>query len=161
MYLKGVDVLDALRNKAETGDTRAQYELATALANGISRVHDSEESFYWFMKAALKGHAEAMWYAGLQLVKGAGVERAVEAGLHLIHLSANRYSCRALRFLGDIYNMGSYGVAMDRQKGDCCHRLANEIENCDIDPSKVERDQDFTDLVQWRVDGRIVDHPAE
>lgn len=154
-------MLDALRKKAETGDAGAQYELATALANGISCVHGNEESFYWFMKAALKGHADAMWNAGLQLVKGAGVERAVEAGLHLIHLSANRYCCKALRFLGDMYNMGSYGVAMDRQKGDCCYRLANEIENNGIDPSKVKRDQDFTDLVQWRVGSRIVNHPGQ
>jgi uncharacterized protein len=144
---KGVGVLDALRKKAETGDTRAQYELATSLANIKARVHGCEESFYWYMKAALKGHAEAMWHAGLQLFKGEGVEPAIEAGLHLIHLSADRCCCEALRFLGGIYNMGSDGVMMDRQKGDYYYRLANEIENSDIDPHIIKQCYEFTGLV--------------
>lgn len=139
--------MDALRKKAETGDTRAQYELATTLANVKACVHGCEESFYWYMKAALKGHAEAMWYAGLQLIKGLGVEQGVEAGLHLIHLSADRCCCKALRFLGERYNTGSYGVMMDRQKGDYYYRLANEIENSDIDPHIIKQCNGFTDLV--------------
>jgi TPR repeat protein len=113
-----------LRRKAETGDLLAQMELATVLATGSLGVKNDEDSFYWYMKAALKGHIDAMWHAGMRLVEGVGVERSIEAGLHLIHLAADRCCYKALHFLGDAYVMGLHGIEKDKRKGEYWYRQA-------------------------------------
>jgi TPR repeat protein len=121
--------MNTLRRKAEAGDSLAQYELATVLAYGGVDIRNLEESFYWHMKAALRGHVEAMCNAGEQLLQGIGVERSIEAGLHLIHEAASRRCYRAIRFLGDIHIMGLYGVEIDRRKGEYWYRQAENVWN--------------------------------
>jgi len=124
----GNEALQVLRTKAETGDTLAQYELATVLATGIWGEQKPEDAFYWYMKAALRGHADAMWNAGLQLVEGEGAERDVEAGLHLIRLAANK-SCYAARcFLAKAYQSGLHGLPQDQEKSEFWRRMANSSE---------------------------------
>jgi len=121
---QGVSQLHELQRKAEAGNTLAQYELASVLANGYRGKHYHEDSFYWYMKAALRGHAEAMWMAGLLLVKGEGVESTLEAGLHLIHLAATKCCSEAMHFLADAYQQGMHGVPKNSQQGDYWKRLA-------------------------------------
>jgi TPR repeat protein len=116
--------LNALRKQAEAGDAVAQHELANVLATGSMGELNHMESFYWYMKASLRGHVDAMLNAGLQLVEGVGVEQSIKAGLHLIHLAANRNCYRALRYLGAIYCMGLHGVEMDRRQGEYWYQLA-------------------------------------
>lgn len=123
--------LRALRTKAETGDALAQYELATVLATGFWGEKKLTDSFYWYMKAALRGHSEAMWNAGLQLVEGEGTERDIDAGLHLIHLAAHERCYAARRFLGKAYHLGLHGVPRDRHKSEFWRRLANSPEKVD------------------------------
>jgi TPR repeat protein len=118
--------LNELIKKAEYGNAAAQNELANALATGSMGELNHMDSFYWYMKASLRGHVDAMLNAGLQLIEGAGVERSIKAGLHLIHLAANRNCYRALQCLGAIYCMGLYGVAMDKRQGEYWYRLAEE-----------------------------------
>lgn len=122
----GNEVLQVLRTKAEKGDTLAQYELATVLATGIWGEQRPEDAFYWYMKAALGGHAEAMWNAGLQLVEGEGAEQDVEAGLHLIHLAANARCYAARCFLEKAYQLGLHGMPQDQKRSEFWRCLANE-----------------------------------
>lgn len=121
---RGVTALRELVRKAEAGNTLAQYELATVFANGFLGEKYHEDSFYWYMKAALRGHIGAMWNAGLLLVKGLGVESTLEAGLHLIQLAATKQCLEAIHFLSDAYQRGLHGVPRNRQKGDYWKRLA-------------------------------------
>lgn len=106
----------------------AQYELATILEHGESDIRNHEDSFYWYMKAALSGHVEAMCNAGIKLLKGIGVEKSIEAGLHLINMAAGRCNYKAIRLLGDIYTMGLYGVEVDRRKGEYWYRKSEAAE---------------------------------
>jgi uncharacterized protein len=141
MYVnhQGVSELHALIRKAEAGNTLAQYELASVLAKGFQGEQYHEDSFYWYMKAALKGHAEAMWNAGLLLIKGVGVERALDAGLHLIHLAATKCCSEAMHFLADAYQRGMYGVPRNRQRGDYWKQQAESTRgvNSGSFPSRV------------------------
>ena len=127
----GGNKVSTLITKAEAGDCMAQYEFACILASGYMGTKNHEASFYWYMKAALKGHVEAMWNAGLQLVLGIGVDKAIEAGMHLVDLAASRYCHDAIRFLADAYHMGLHGVSIDREKSDYLYRLAESLESKD------------------------------
>jgi TPR repeat protein len=118
--------MNALRKKAEAGDAVAQTELANVLASGSMGELNHIDSFYWYMKASLRGHVDAMMNAGLQLVEGVGVERSIMAGLHLIHLAANRKCYKALRYLGAVYSIGLHGVEMDERQGEYWYRLAED-----------------------------------
>jgi TPR repeat protein len=120
--------LNDLRKKAQTGDALAQHELANVLATGSMGELNPMDSFYWNMKASLRGHGDAMLNAGLQLLEGVGVERSIKAGLYLIHLAANGNCYRALRYLGAIYCMGLHGVEMDKRQGEYWYRLAEDAE---------------------------------
>jgi TPR repeat protein len=124
-------VYAALRCKAEAGNALAQYELAAVLASDSINECNIKDSFYWYMKAALRGHVEAMCNAGIQLLQGVGVERSIEAGLYLVHLSASRCCYKAFRLLGDIYLMGLYGVEIDRRKGEYWYRQAEGVRSID------------------------------
>jgi hypothetical protein len=117
-----------LITKARAGDSAAQYEIACILASGQLGVIDHKVSFHWFMKAALKGHIEAMWNAGLQLVLGLGVEMDADAGLHLIDLAASRNCYDAICYLAHTYHLGLHGVSIDREKSGYLYRLAKSVE---------------------------------
>lgn len=118
-----------IRN-AEAGDALAQYELATILA-ADSMTEQYTDSFYWYMKAALRGHAKSIWHAGLQLLEGEVVTRDIEAGLHLIQLAAKKRCYDALRFLGDAYHLGLHSLPVDKQMGDFWYRLADNYRAID------------------------------
>ncbi len=117
-----------LITKARAGDSEAQYEIACILASGHLGAINHKAAFHWYMKAALKGHVEAMWNAGLQLVLGMGVEMSIDAGLHLIDRAASRYCHDAVRYLADTYHFGLHGVSIDREKSDYLYRLAENLE---------------------------------
>ncbi len=120
--------MSILITKARAGNSAAQYEIASILASGQLGVINHKVSFYWFMKAAMKGHIEAMWNAGLQLVLGLGVEMAADAGLHLIDLAASRNCYDAICYLAHTYHLGLHGVSVDREKSVHLYRLAESVE---------------------------------
>ncbi|MEJ2453996.1 MAG: hypothetical protein P8103_07560 [Candidatus Thiodiazotropha sp.] len=120
--------MSMLITKAKEGDSAAQYEIASILASGHLGTINHKAAFHWYMKAALKGHIEAMWNAGLQLVLGLGVEMDIDAGLHLIDMAASRYCYDAIRYLADTYHLGLHGVSIDREKSDYLYRLAESLE---------------------------------
>ncbi|MEJ2622280.1 MAG: hypothetical protein P8163_19140 [Candidatus Thiodiazotropha sp.] len=134
-YHQGNIEMSTLQRNAEAGDTLAQYELASVLSTGFLGEDKIEDSFYWYMKAALRGHVESIWNAGLQLVEGKVIERDIEAGLHLIHMAAKERCYGALRFLGHAYHSGLHGLYMDKQKGEFWYLLADKYKDIDT-PSR-------------------------
>jgi TPR repeat protein len=147
MY-KEIFKVSMLITKAKAGDSAAQYEIACILASGQLGVINHKVSFHWFMKAALKGHIEAMWNAGLQLVLGLGVDMAADAGLHLIDLAASRNCYDAICYLAHTYHLGLHGVSIDREKSGHLYRLAECTEPWHQEPHPNLNQQQLSETVQ-------------
>ena len=71
-----------LRNKADTGDVNAQYELGLRHARGDKIAADPATANGWFRKAAANGHAEAQLAFARALLTGNGTvkDRATALG---------------------------------------------------------------------------------
>lgn len=151
----GKNELNVLRNKAESGNTLAQYELAAVLATGFMGEQCIEESFFWYMTAAERGHVEASWNAGLMLVDGEGIERNTETGLKLIFLAANEYCYGACRFLGDSFRSGIHGLSVDKQQSEYWYDIAEQRGEINTEKisSKVEKA-----IESWKDNGKLDTH---
>jgi TPR repeat protein len=77
---------EALRTRAEAGDTKAQVELGRALeTDGVPA--DKAASTEWYRKAAMAGNAEGAWKLGFATMVGVGTNRDVAAGLEWLRKS--------------------------------------------------------------------------
>ena len=65
----------ALETLAQSGSTRAQFELARRLEMGIGTKSDSTKAFDLYCKAASKGHPMAAYRIGSLYLSGKGVTR--------------------------------------------------------------------------------------
>ncbi len=83
--LKSFDVMQAIGQAANEGNSRAQFELAMLLRSDPNGLEDLVQSAVWLMGAAEAGHVEAMAEYGFALGLGLGVER--DAKLALIWLA--------------------------------------------------------------------------
>ena len=71
-----------LQNRAEVGDTEAQYVLGSRYYTGEPLQKDLSIAAEWFEKAAMQGHAEAQNALGYMYRRGSGVKQNfVEAAL--------------------------------------------------------------------------------
>ena len=61
---------DALRHKAEAGDSKAQFDLAEAYSEGKGVAKDSAKGLEWLRKSASQGYAGAEVVLGLFYQKG-------------------------------------------------------------------------------------------
>ncbi|GEO39637.1 hypothetical protein SAE02_37850 [Skermanella aerolata] len=66
----------ALETLAQSGSTRAQFELARRLEAGIGTKPDSSKAFDLYCKAAAKGHPVAAYKIGSLFLSGKGVSRS-------------------------------------------------------------------------------------
>lgn len=138
------ELLKQLRNRAEKGDVRAQYELAVHYND-----NDTKLTFYWFIQAANNGSIAAMndlglmysaknkdyktatfWYTkaaengdtlamfnlGLHFFYGAGTERDYKRALHWFQKAAYRDVNAAKFMLAKMYFLG-IGVKKDEEQG--------------------------------------------
>ena len=65
---------NALRRKAEAGDPKAQFDLASAYSLGTGVAKDSAKGLEWLRKSAAQGYAGAEVVLGLFYQKGIGIE---------------------------------------------------------------------------------------
>jgi len=105
----GFGDLAAIKQKAETGDARAQLALGRALA---SQLHASE-ALGWFRKAAGQGNVEAQYWAGHMLLFGApGIpsERSVQPsateGIRWTFMAATNLNANACWNMGKALRLG-------------------------------------------------------
>jgi len=68
------DELTARRQRAESGDADAQYDLGVAYANGYGVPQDYARSALWYLKGAQQGLAKAQHELGSLYLSGQGVE---------------------------------------------------------------------------------------
>ncbi|HHJ17379.1 MAG TPA: sel1 repeat family protein [Gammaproteobacteria bacterium] len=61
--------------RAETGDAKAQLEVAQRLATGKGAPQNVEQAYIWYLRAAKQGLAEAQYRTAEMLESGTGVEK--------------------------------------------------------------------------------------
>jgi hypothetical protein len=66
---------DALRRKAEAGDSKSQFDLAEAYSEGKGVAKDSAKGMDWLKKSAVQGYAGAQVVLGYMYQKGINTEK--------------------------------------------------------------------------------------
>lgn len=121
---------NSLSNKAKSGDSEAQFDLAWAYELGEGIEPDLRLAFHWFKTAAESGHLQAMHKTGYMYEKGLGTVKNEKRAFEWYKKSAER---------GDIHGQRDLGY---------CYRYAVGVEE-DLDlaffwTSKAAQNGDFT-----------------
>ena len=99
--------ISAAHAQAETGDLKAQYELARLYHKGDLGTGDPGEAFKWYSKAAAKGHAGSQYNLGLMHARGEHVRQNYFRAAEWYRLAANLGRYADAQFaLGDLYFYG-------------------------------------------------------
>ena len=109
--VQGTDV-NRILNRADAGDSIAQYEMALRYADGEGVPQNYRDAMAWFAKAAANGNHNAQWKLGLGYIKGIGVSHDEPKAAVWFNRAANHGDIRAQRALSDLYLSGR-GVPRD------------------------------------------------
>ncbi len=109
--VQGTDVNRTL-NRADAGDSNAQYEMALRYADGEGVPQNYRDAMAWFAKAAANGNENAQWKLGLGYIKGVGVPLDERKAAEWFKRAANHGNIRAQSGLSDLYLSGR-GVPKD------------------------------------------------
>lgn len=106
------------------GDVYAMLALAACYDSGAAGLVDPERALAWYLRAAERGHGEAMLAAAKRLIgKPAGLAertRAPAKAFELLEGALEAGVRSAARQLGQVYRYGALGRARDRERA---HRL--------------------------------------
>ncbi len=98
---------------AHLGNVDSMFEYADSLEKGFGVMKDPKQSIFWFENAAMQGHVEAAFRAGLSHLFLSVLnekEFTVEQGVKWLDMSANSGFIDAQLRLGDIYYEGRHNV---------------------------------------------------
>jgi TPR repeat protein len=95
-----------LRDLSETGDARAQYNLANMFREGLGTNRNSEEGFRWMRRSASKGFAPAQGALGEMYKNGEGVTQDFKQAILWLRDSQIQGDATAGLALGKIYLEG-------------------------------------------------------
>lgn len=109
--VQGTDV-NRILNRADAGDSIAQYEMAVRYADGEGVPQNYRDAMAWFAKAAANGNENAQWKLALGYIKGIGVPRDERKAVVWLKRAANHGDIRAQSALSDLYLNGR-GVPRD------------------------------------------------
>jgi Sel1 repeat len=107
----GTDVNRTI-NKANAGDSSAQYEMASRYADGEGVPQNFAAAMSWLGKAASTGNVNAQWKLGLGYLNGIGVPHDEGQAATWFKRAANNGDTRAQSALSDLYFSGR-GVRRD------------------------------------------------
>ncbi len=105
--------VDALRVRADAGDTEAQFELALCYENGEGVPCDFAQALRWFQSAAAADHAESQYRVGLAFAYGIHVQQDYDQAVDWYRQSAEQGNANAQYALGMSYD---YGIALPEDK---------------------------------------------
>ena len=117
--------VEALRAKAEQGNTRAQYNLAVTYATGHGVPQDYAEAVKWYRMAAEQGDATAQYSLGIIYDKGRGVPQDYAEAVKWYRMAAEQGVARAQYNLAVMYAVGQ-GVPQDYAEAVKWYRMAAE-----------------------------------
>jgi hypothetical protein len=100
------DELGSLRRLANTGDHKAQFELANRYLSGKGVTKDPKQAVTWLKKAANGGVAPAQYNLGLLYEMGSSVKQSPSTALDWYHKAADQEHARARHNLGTLYAQG-------------------------------------------------------
>ena len=95
-----------IRWKAENGDARAQYALASMCEGGTGVFQTTTEAAKWYQKAAFQGIAEAQLALGLKFLHGEGITKSDSEALLWLRKAAEQGQAEAQFHLGNLYRDG-------------------------------------------------------
>lgn len=107
---------DALKARAESGDTKAQVQLGIAYASGNGMQPDEAEALKWFHKAAEKGDAAGEYSLSEMYLTGRGTAVDVQEGLKWLRRSAEHGDAHGQSNLAVFYSQGLGGVPKDEKE---------------------------------------------
>jgi hypothetical protein len=100
------------QEKAQAGDSEAQFELAWHYTNGIDTEQSYAEAAKWLKQAATQNHPEAQYHLGLYYLYGHGVNKDLSEAARLLTAAAKQGVGEAQHRLGLMYLSGE-GVTAD------------------------------------------------
>jgi TPR repeat protein len=106
------DPLADLRNLAQQGDAKSQYNLGTRYFHGVEVAKDAVEALKWFRKAADQGNADAQTGLGIRYYNGEGAAKDLVEAVKWWRKAADQGNAQAQYNLGVCYEHGE-GVAKD------------------------------------------------
>jgi hypothetical protein len=131
----GTDV-NRILNRADAGDSIAQYEMALRYADGEGVPQNYRDAMAWFAKAAANGNDDAQWKLGLGYIKGIGVSHDERNAVVWFKRAANHGDVRAQSALSDLYLSGR-GVPRDYVRAYTWASIATGLPGNDNDRLRV------------------------
>ena len=98
--------LKSLTDLANTGDHKAQFELANRYLSGKGVAKSPKQATTWLKKAASGGIAPAQYNLGLLYETGSGVKKSPSNALNWYRKAADQGHARAQHNLGTLYAQG-------------------------------------------------------
>ena len=129
--------IDRLRQRADSGDSEAQFSLGYEYASGREIARDDREAVKWYRQAAEAGNTSAQSNLGVMYSKGLGVEKNANTAVKWYHRAAENGNTSAQFNLGRAYAMGE-GVEKNYQKARKWLRLAGDAGSNEAQLSLVE-----------------------
>jgi hypothetical protein len=133
--VQGTDV-NRILNRADAGDSSAQYEMALRYADGEGVPQNYRDAMAWFAKAAANGNDNAQWKLGLGYIKGIGVPHDERKAVVWFKRAANHGDIRAQSALSDLYLSGR-GVPRDYVRAYTWASIAIGLRDNDNDRLRV------------------------
>jgi hypothetical protein len=133
--VQGTDV-NRILNRADAGDSIAQYEMALRYADGEGVPQNYREAMAWFAKAAANGNDNAQWKLGLGYIKGIGLPHDERKAVVWFKRAANHGNLRAQSALSDLYLSGR-GVPRDYVRAYTWASIAAGLRGNDNDHLRV------------------------
>jgi uncharacterized protein len=125
--------------EALNGNIDAQFELALSLE---TEQKDLELALCWYKKAAMQGHVEAAYRAGVLCMRSK--KQLYEEAAYWLHKAAGGGHSMAQHDLGDMYEKGK-GVKLDPEASVYWHREAAKRGNADSQ-AKIQTLNSWFDL---------------
>lgn len=95
--------IQEIQNLANSGDVKAQFELANRYHSGDGVEKDEKLSFYWYKQVAQKDYANAQFNVANSYYSGQGVEKNMEKAIYWYEKASRQNLIPAIYNLGYIF----------------------------------------------------------
>ena len=131
-----------IQQRAEAGDSEAQYWVAEWYATGFCLTQDVSIALDWYERAAEQGHLEAQYETAWRYMWGTGVAKDVGRGKYWYQKAAEQGHARSARALGGIYHQDEKMKDLDEAEKwySLAVRLDDEISQQHLDSVIKEKD---------------------
>ena len=124
--LKEFEKVNALKERAESGDPQAQCEIADMYRKGYGTEQDFAEAMKWYRKAAEQGNPDAMYNLGVMYYYGDGAEKDLNEAFKWYEKAAENGEPLAIINLAAMYVNGQ-GCKKDQKKAFELYKKAADL----------------------------------